>query len=50
VVNNAGRATKKRVAIGGLLANELVITNGLQKGDNVVVQGQNKLKDGIAVQ
>jgi len=50
VVNNASRVTRKRVATGGLLANELVITNGLQTGDNVVVQGQNKLKDGIAVQ
>jgi RND family efflux transporter MFP subunit len=49
VVNAANKAIRKRIATGGLSANEVLITNGLQNGDKVVVEGQNKLKDGQAV-
>ncbi|GAA3990110.1 efflux RND transporter periplasmic adaptor subunit [Mucilaginibacter dorajii] len=49
VVNDDHKAIRKRVATGGLLINEVVITNGLQAGDKVIIAGQNKLKDGQAV-
>jgi RND family efflux transporter MFP subunit len=44
VVNAQNKAIRKRVATGGLLISEVVITNGLQAGDKVVIVGQNRLK------
>jgi RND family efflux transporter MFP subunit len=49
VVNTQNKAIRKRVATGGLLISEVVITNGLQAGDKVVIAGQNRLKDGQIV-
>lgn len=49
VVNEAHKAIRRRVATGGLSASEVLITNGLQAGDKVVIAGQNKLKDGQLV-
>lgn len=49
VVNEAHKAIRKRIATGGLSASEVLITNGLNTGDKVVVQGQNQLKDGQPV-
>lgn len=49
VVNEAHKAIRKRIVAGGLSANEVLITQGLQTGDKVVVQGQTQLKDGQSV-
>ena len=49
VVNDQNKAIRKRVATGGLLISEVVITNGLAAGDKVIVAGQNRLKDGQVV-
>ena len=49
VVNDQNKAIRKRVATGGLLISEVVITNGLAAGDKVVIAGQNRLKDGQMV-
>jgi RND family efflux transporter MFP subunit len=49
VVNDQNRAIRKRVVAGGLLNSEVVITNGLRAGDQVVISGQNKLNDGEMV-
>jgi RND family efflux transporter MFP subunit len=49
VVNEQNKAIRKRVAIGDLLISEVVITGGLSAGDDVVIAGQNKLKDGQVV-
>ncbi|SIT31555.1 RND family efflux transporter, MFP subunit [Filimonas lacunae] len=49
VVNESNRAIRKRITTGGLTANEVLVTNGLQPGDKVVTEGQNKLKDGQAI-
>ena len=49
VVNDQNKAIQKRVSTGGLLMSEVVITNGLAAGDQVVIAGQNRLKDGQVV-
>ena len=49
VVNAQNRAIRKRIATGGLSANGVIITNGLQDGDRIVVAGQTKIKDGQTV-
>jgi RND family efflux transporter MFP subunit len=49
VVNDQNRAIRKRVVAGGLLNSEVVITNGLRAGDQVVISGQSKLNDGEMV-
>lgn len=49
VVNEAHKAIRKRIATGGLSASEVLVTQGLQAGDKVVVQGQTQLKDGQSV-
>jgi len=46
----AGKATRKRVTTGRLTGdNSVIITNGLQKGDDVITAGQTHLKDGSAI-
>jgi RND family efflux transporter MFP subunit len=45
VVNDQNKAIRKRVATGDLLVSEVIITNGLEAGDKVIIAGQNRLKD-----
>ena len=49
VVNAQNKAIRKRIATGGLSATGIIISNGLQPGDKVVVAGQTKIKDGQTV-
>jgi RND family efflux transporter MFP subunit len=49
VVNADSKAIRKRIAVGGLSADGVIITNGLQTGDKIVVAGQTKIKDGQTV-
>jgi membrane fusion protein, multidrug efflux system len=49
IVNDQNKAIRKRVATGGLLVSEVIITEGLKAGDQVIVAGQNRLKDGQLV-
>ncbi|MFC0181982.1 RND family efflux transporter, MFP subunit [Pseudarcicella hirudinis] len=49
IVNDQNKAIRKRIATGGLSADGILITNGLQSGDKVVVAGQTKIKDGQTV-
>lgn len=49
VVDEKNRAIRKRVAIGDLLSNEIIVSEGLHVGDKVITQGQNQIKDGQVV-
>jgi RND family efflux transporter MFP subunit len=49
VTNGNNKAIRKRITTSGLRGNEVVISEGLQSGDRVVVSGQTKLKDGAAI-
>lgn len=50
VANAANKAIKKRVTTGNLTgSNSVTITDGLQPGENIIVAGQSKLKDGTAI-
>ena len=49
VVDQKNRAVKKKVVVNGLLMNEIIISEGLNIGDNVIIQGQSQLKDGQTV-
>lgn len=48
-VANGDKVIKKRISATGLLGDDVVIGEGLQSGDRVVVSGQTKLKDGSAI-
>lgn len=43
------KAIRKRVSTGNLSSNEVIVTEGLQPGDQVVITGQTRLKDGSLV-
>jgi len=41
--------SRRRVAVGGLQGTEVIVTEGLEAGDHVVVGGQHRLSDGAVV-
>ena len=43
------KAIKKRVSLGNFKGNEVIVTNGLQLNDKVIIAGQRNLKDGQTV-
>lgn len=49
VVENGNTARLRTVSIGGEADGKLAITQGLKEGENIVVNGQNNLKDGATV-
>ena len=49
VANGDNKVTRKRITASGLKGDDVVISDGLQSGDRVVVTGQTKLKDGATV-
>lgn len=49
VANGDSKVVRKRISAGGLKGDDVVISDGLQSGDRVVVSGQTKLKDGAAI-
>ncbi len=44
-----GRATRRRVELGRVRAADVVVTAGLQPGDRVIVQGQDRVSEGQPV-
>ena len=45
------KAVRKRVTASGITgANEILISNGLQAGDKVVIAGQTRIKDGSSIE
>jgi RND family efflux transporter MFP subunit len=50
VVNAQNKAIRKRIIAGHITGKEeIIVTNGLQEGDKVVIAGQTRLKDGELV-
>ncbi len=49
VANGDSKVVRKRINASGLKGDNVVISEGLQNGDRVVVSGQTKLKDGSAI-
>lgn len=48
-VNDKGTARRKKVEIGGLDAKGIIINCGLNSSDKIIVEGQQKLSNGIKV-
>ena len=46
IINAEKKAIRKRITIGGLLENRIVVTSGLQEGDKIITRGQNNIKEG----
>ncbi|WP_343670312.1 efflux RND transporter periplasmic adaptor subunit [Chitinophaga sp.] len=50
IANDQHKAIRKRITAGLLTgSNEVIITNGLQEGDQLITNGQSHLKDGSTV-
>lgn len=49
VVGADNKAASRRVTVGGAHERQWVITKGLEKGERVVVEGTQKVRDGIVV-
>jgi RND family efflux transporter MFP subunit len=49
VVNNS-RAIQRKVSLGTMISDKIVVRSGLQQGDSVVTEGVQKLRDSLAVQ
>lgn len=49
VTNDKNKAVRKRVTANGVMGNDIVISDGLKQGDNVVIGGQSHLKDGSSI-
>ncbi|MEO6685589.1 MAG: efflux RND transporter periplasmic adaptor subunit, partial [Dyadobacter sp.] len=43
------KVIRKRITASGVQGNDVIISEGLQEGDKVVVTGQTRLKDGASV-
>lgn len=51
VVDSHQKAVQKRITTAGITGNqEIIVQEGLNDGDNVIVEGQTKVKDGTTVQ
>ncbi len=50
VVNDSSKVMQHKVLLGARINDKVVITDGLQEGDRIVVDGVQKLKDGAKVQ
>lgn len=48
-VNEGGKARKKRIQLGTLTRNGVVIQSGLSVGDEVIVEGQQKVSEGMDI-
>lgn len=49
VIDSNGLARKRRVKLGEAVGRRVVITSGLQPDETVVIRGQERLQDGMAV-
>lgn len=50
VIGSDNKAAQRPVTVGESIGNEVIIKNGLKPGENIVVEGQQKLRDGMVVQ
>jgi len=49
-VVNGNKATQHKISLGARINDKIVVKTGLQKGDNVVIEGVQKLRDSALVQ
>ncbi|XSG83205.1 MAG: efflux RND transporter periplasmic adaptor subunit [Methyloligella sp. ZOD6] len=49
VVSGDGHAERRDVALGDAIGRRLVVTSGLKAGEVIVIRGQNRVQDGVAV-
>lgn len=49
VAGSDQKAVRRRITAGGVQGNDIIVSDGLKVGDNVVVAGQTRLKDGAAI-
>jgi len=49
VRDSSGRALQKPVTTGGLSGNGVIITQGLSRGDELIVEGYQKISNGTLV-
>ncbi len=49
VVNKESRVEKRRIETGGLIENKFIVKKGLSKGENVIIQGIQKVSPGMKV-
>ena len=49
LVAGDSKAILKRITVGGLSDNGIIVTSGLHEGDKLVVSGQNNIRDGQVV-
>jgi membrane fusion protein (multidrug efflux system) len=49
VAQGDSKVIRKRITASGLSGDDVVISDGLQSGDRIVITGQTKLKDGAAI-
>lgn len=50
IVDNASKAVRRTVELGELVDGRIIVTSGLEAGETVVVQGQERAQDGKAVE
>ena len=48
-VVNGGSAQKRQITVGGINNQGVVVTSGLENGDEVIVEGQNRISDGSKI-
>jgi RND family efflux transporter MFP subunit len=48
-VNDAGKAARRYVTPGGFVGDEMIITDGLTDGEELIVEGQQKVSEGMEV-
>ncbi|MDQ6481903.1 efflux RND transporter periplasmic adaptor subunit [Dyadobacter sp. LHD-138] len=49
VAGSDQKAMRRRITAGGVQGNDIVVSEGLKFGDQVVIAGQTRLKDGAAI-
>ena len=49
-LNNGGKASKRTVSCGDFTANGVIVVSGLRAGDEVIVEGQQKVCEGTVIE
>ena len=49
VVNQDNSVTRKIITVEGTSGKDYVVSSGLQRGDRIVIEGADKLKDGTVI-
>jgi multidrug efflux pump subunit AcrA (membrane-fusion protein) len=48
-VNNNGKAERRFVTLGEFVGEQVIITSGLSEGEQVIVEGQQKVSDNMSI-